>query len=232
MKRSSILLISLFFLLVQSLPAVAKDGKPWLKWGKRECYGKLWNSRGVNGQGIGDMFLPEITGDSRKTTYVMVTWITDQAAKAMARIRQMDERLTDQETTEIAEKMREGNRGYYALLVEVSSEWHIPFETIKPSQNEVVDTRNTNRIFLQSRKNKDIFLRPVKIELMDPAFKNIHRGSDMPSIGQSAVFFFERDEEFLKKADYEIDFEINQAGKNIRVKLKDPRKMVGEFGEL
>lgn len=108
----------------------------------------------------------------------------------------------------------------------------MPFTPVSPSQNEVVDTRNTNRIFLQSRKNKEIFLRPVKIELMDPAFKDIHRGSDMPSIGQLAVFFFEKDEEFLKKANYELDFEINQTGKNIRVKLKDPRKMVEGFEEL
>lgn len=54
----------------------------------------------------------------------------------------------------------------------------------------------------------------------------------MPSIGQLAVFFFEKDEEFLKKANYELDFEINQTGKNIRVKLKDPRKMVEGFEEL
>jgi hypothetical protein len=223
-NKTKILAPILLLFLTASWANGDKTGDEWLKWSKRQCNLRMGDSTGATMPGAGILL-------GGKQTDVLVTWMTDQAWKVMARRRQIDERLTNEETIAYAKSNRDKYKDYYVMLVEAENWWYTGSNTRK-TEGLVVDTKNEKTIFLQSRKDKNLFIRPVKVEMQEAEERTIRSSHDVPSVSQNAFILFPRDEEFLKKADYEIELQMTQQKRVVRVKMPDPRKMEEDFSQL
>jgi len=103
-------------------------------------------------------------------------------------------------------------------------DWHVGVE------EDVTDTSNPNRIFLQHKKDRDIFLRPAKVIqeaswLTDPKYL-----CQFPSVTAQAIILFPRDKDFLENQK-EVEFEMVQEGDRIRAKFKIS-KLVEDLEDL
>ncbi len=227
MKRlASFLLI--FIVVTGITPAANQD---WKRWSEGKAKGVVKNATQVEGlsfgKSLGRMFGGALMGGA-KMPQVQVTWITDDTCWAWARIRQIQERLTDEEAEQTHDECRSEFADYYAFYVAayemVLSQFYVG---INP---EVTDTSNPNRIFLQHKNDRNTFLRPEKIVegplwVTDPKYL-----SQIPSITSQAIILFPRDKDFLENQK-EVEFEMVQEGDKIRAKFKIS-KLVEDLEDL
>ena len=135
-------------------------------------------------------------------------WLTDDVCWAIARIAQIKERRTDEETVNKHDACRDAE--HYALYVSASS------MLVGGRNNRIephpINTENLGRIFLQHKKNADVFLRPSKV--VEP--------SGRVSNDEGVIVLFPRDKEFIA-GQREIQLELMQENIKVKVtfKLKD-----------
>jgi len=231
MKRlASFLLI--FIVVGGMTPAANQD---WKRWSERKARKVVNNATRIEGfGGLGQMLLRGIGGGltgRMEIPQVQVTWITDDTCWALARIRQIQERLTDEEAVQAHDQCRSEFADYYAFYVAASEivftrfyGWH------GGVKEDVTDTSNPNRIFLQHKKDRDIFLRPAKIVqepswLTDPKYL-----TQFPSVTAQAIILFPRDKDFLENQK-EVEFEMVQEGDKIRAKF-EIKKLTEDLDDL
>ncbi len=230
MKRlTSFLLI--FIVVGGMTPAANQD---WKRWSERKARKVVNNATRIQGISFGKLLLRGVGGGLTGVTtmpQVQVTWITDDTCWALARIRQIQERLTDEEAVQVHDQCRSEFADYYAFYVAAYEMvftrfyvWHGGIE------EDVTDTSHPNRIFLQHKNDRDIFLRPAKIVqeaswLTDPKYLN-----QFPSVTSQAIILFPRDKDFLENQK-EVEFEMVQEGDKIRAKF-EIKKLVEDLEDL
>lgn len=227
MKRlTSFLLI---FIVVTGMTPAANQA--WKRWSEGKAKGVVKNATQVKGlstwKTLGRIIGGGLMGGT-KMPQVQVTWITDDTCWAWARIRQIQERLTDEEAEQTHDQCRSEFADYYAFYVAayeiVLTQFYAGISA------DVTDTSNPNRIFLQHKKDRDIFLRPAKIVegplwVTDPKYLN-----QFPSVTAQAIILFPRDKDFLENQK-EVEFEMVQEGDKIRAKFKIS-KLVEDLEDL
>jgi len=227
MKRlTSFLLI---FIVVGGIaPAANQD---WKRWSERKARKVVNNATRIQGISFGKLLLRGVGGGLTGVTtmpQVQVTWITDDTCWALARIRQIQERLTDEEAEQAHDQCRSESADYYAFYV---SAYEIVLTGFYGGvKGDVTDTSNPNRIFLQHKNDRDIFLRPAKIVegplwVIDPKYLN-----QFPSVTAQAIILFPRDKDFLENQK-EVELEMVQEGDKIRAKF-EIRKLVEDLEDL
>jgi len=227
MKRlASFLLI--FIVVGGMTPAANQD---WKRWSERKARKVVNNATRIQGISFGKLLLRGVGGGLTGVTtmpQVQVTWITDDTCWALARIRQIQERLTDEEAEQAHDECRSESADYYAFYV---SAYEIVLTGFYGGvKGDVTDTSNPNRIFLQHKNDRDIFLRPAKIVeghlwVTDPKYL-----SQIPSITSQAIILFPRDKDFLENQK-EVEFEMVQEGDKIRAKF-EIKKLVEDLEDL
>jgi len=227
MKRlASFLLI--FIVVGGMTPAANQD---WKRWSERKARKVVNNATRIQGISFGKLLLRGVGGGLTGVTtmpQVQVTWITDDTCWALARIRQIQERLTDEEAEQAHDQCRSESADYYAFYV---SAYEIVLTGFYGGvKGDVTDTSNPNRIFLQHKNDRDIFLRPAKIVegplwVIDPKYLN-----QFPSVTAQAIILFPRDKDFLENQK-EVELEMVQEGDKIRAKF-EIRKLVEDLEDL
>ncbi len=228
MKRlTSFLLI--FIVVGGMTPAANQD---WKRWSERKAKRVVNNATRIEGfGGPGTMLLRGVGGGltgRMEIPQVQVTWITDDTCWALARIRQIQERLTDEEAEQAHDECRSESADYYAFYV---SAYEIVLAGFYGGvKGDITDTSNPNRIFLQHKNDRDIFLRPAKIVQEPPWPTDPKYLTQFPSVTAQAIILFPRDKDFLENQK-EVVFEMVQEGDKIRAKFKIS-KLVEDLEDL
>jgi len=223
----------LIFIVVGGMtPAANQD---WKRWSERKAKRVVNNATRIEGFGsLGKMLLRGVGGGltgRMEIPQVQVTWITDDTCWALARIRQIQERLTDEEAEQTHDQCRSEFKDYYAFYVAAYEMvftrfygWH------GGVKGDVTDTSNPNRIFLQHKNDRDIFLRPAKI-VQEPSWLTDSKYlTQFPYVTAQAIILFPRDEDFLENQK-EVEFEMVQEGDKIRAKF-EIKKLVEDLEDL
>ncbi|MDA2924823.1 hypothetical protein MYX65_09250 [Acidobacteria bacterium AH-259-L09] len=241
--------VRMFALLVPLCCTLLGEQAKWQRWSEGKAKKVIKEATKVAQLGFwqdfGRLMGGAVTGV--KMTGVQITWVTDDVCWAVARISQVQERLTDEETIAVHDEMRAELKGYYAFYVSAFSMWFTHFGGW--IGEEVVEAENPKRIFLQHKKDKSVFLRPVKVVRGTLEFTRARYMNQLPSADQDVFILFPRDEDFLE-GQKEVEFEIIQEGGKfhlglqarfsflrcgkvifIRAKFK-PRKLSEDFGGL
>ena len=150
--------------------------------------------------------------------------------RARVRLIQIEERRTDREAEEIYRELVRQTSGYWAFLV--SSDTNMSFRWLGDySKANRVDGGNPGLIFMQKHGDRDAFLRPAKVLMMDEVFVEGWL-SQLPSIKQDALVLFKPDPGFLEDCDYRPELQIKQGEKEIRARFGDVRDMVDDVSAL
>ena len=181
----------------------------WQEWSKKDAEKVVEKATEASTFGFRSVFLGSVTaavgGGIGKSSMIFATWLTDDVCWALARIIQIEERRTDQETVARHASCRDKSETHYAITVSAMSlsQWRggrVDFDL------ESTDTQAQGQMFLQQKKNRQVFLRPAEIQAD-------HDGT---------ILLFPRDRTFLD-GQKEIQFEMVQDGnrKQVTFKIKD-----------
>lgn len=219
MRRATLLALTLIA-LTASFAYARSDWKDWSEGKAKKVIRNASKLESISfGQTFGRLFGGALAGGA-KIPQVQVTWLTDEVCWAVARIRQIQERLSDGDAVQVHDQCRSEFAPYFAIYISSSEIVLTPY--FSAYKEDVADTSNPNRIFLQHKNNREVFIRPVKVirgplNIVDSKYLN-----QLPSLDGDAIILFPRDPQFLMNQK-EVEFEMVQEGDKIRTtfKIKD-----------
>ena len=179
---------------------------------------------------FGELFAATATFGASPRTHGI--WLTDDVCWALAVFVQHEERRTDEEKEAIYKDCRALASEYYTIYV--SAQIFAGGLTYP----DVTDTHRVGQIFLQSRKNKDKFVRPARIDTPPDYFMHLKivstatKRADL-DIDRDILIRFPRNEELLR-GQKDIDLELRQGDNKQRLKfsLKKLRANKGRLDNL
>lgn len=189
---------------------------------------------------------------------LQAVWLTDDVCWAISRIVQYEERRADEEVTEVYEDCRRDAKESYSVYV---SAYEVVFSEVPTTRAERERQRRLNtsedrirykkteevssqpaavnhrldQIFLQRRDNRDVFVRPSRIDMPPEYFsylQNYAKGEHFDT-ERDVILVFPRNRELVKDAK-DIDIQMRQGGRQLRLKfsLKNLRANKGRLANL
>ena len=226
--------------LISSGIAAGPDDYERVYWDKKDARKIINKASYLDGGAFGETLLGTLTGRTVKTYGL---WLTDDVCWAIAIIVQEEERRTDEEKEGFYKDCRAFAEDYYSIYVSASI-FHVStsipvgvvgVRTIPDS----IDESNPGRIFLQRRKDKSKFVRPVRLDTPPDYFQYLRGWSlafmtDLDvDVDRDVLIRFPRDESLLE-GQKDIDVELRQGGNRQRLKfsLKKLRANKGRLANL
>ena len=185
-------------------------------------------------------------------------WLTDDVCWAISRTVQYEERRADEEVTEVYEDCRRDAKESFSVYVSAyevvfsevpttraerarerrmkTPEDQIRYEkTEKVSSEPAAINRRVDQILLQRRDNRDVFVRPSRIDVPPEYFSYLQdyaKGEHFDT-ERDVILVFPRSLELVKDAK-DIDIQMRQGGQQLRLKfsLKKLRSNEGRLANL
>ncbi len=185
-------------------------------------------------------------------------WLTDDVCWAISRIVQHEERRTDTETKEIYDDCRVDAAESYSIYVSAYEDVYSKVPTTRAerqrqrdngtseqlirhskieqtSSHPVAVNQRLDQIFLQRRDNRDVFVRPTKIDTPQEYFSYLHGYSAGKNfdIERDVIITFPRSLKLVQGAK-DIDIQMRQGKGQLRLKfkLKNLRANKGKLANL
>ena len=206
---------SLFTLLLAGVgfeTLSAQDKSEWKTWSEKDANkiikkatkkGQAGFFRGL-GNTLGGATISALGGGNTKVPFMIESvWLTGNVCWALARITQIKERRTDEETISRHDGCREHSLEHYALTVSTSALRIGRFNS--GIEKDRVETEKLGQMFLQHKKNEDIFVRAAQVA----------ESSDDGTI----IVLFPRSKE-LVEGQKEVQLEMVQDGSKMTVTFK------------
>jgi hypothetical protein len=219
LRRFTTLLLATLFLIS---PSAFGQKKNWTQWSLGDAEKVVLKATKASQIGTGELFAQGMLGGlagGAKLSGIRVTWLTDPVVRALVRATQIKERLTNAEATALYEKLRSELKDSYAFIVSAGSLLFLAHGGAYTSE-EIVETSNRNRIFLQYPHDQKVFLRPARIEGSLVTVPPLSSLFQLPSPEQDAIIFFPRDANFIQNSKGEVEYQMVQEGKERKVKFK------------
>lgn len=222
MKSSPKIISASLFLAVFILPlSLMAQKKDWREWSQKDAQKVVFKATRAPQTGMGESFGVAVSGAMTglgKMSKIQVTWLTDPAVRGLVRATQINERLTDEEASNLYEKLKGNLKDFYGFSVSAPSMLVFQHGPILLSE-DAVETGNPNRIFLQYPHDQKIFLRPVRIE---KSLSGVQSLSSLLRVHseQEVIILFPKDPKFMENSGGEVEFQMLQKGKERKVKFK------------